>query len=100
MTTPDNITNTYSFDLFYNIYPKKEGKTAGMKKLHSTIKSEADYIKFGLAVKNYCKLIEIRGTNYNYIKMWSTFCNNWRDYENASDYPELRSAVDVTKKWF
>ena len=75
----------YDFELVYKLYPRKEGKLAGFKKLQKTIKNEEQYILLVQAVQNYAKLCQAEGRERQYIKMWSTFCNNWQDYVDTAD---------------
>lgn len=71
----------FDFDTPYKKYPRKgEGKTAGMKKVSKEVKSEEDYCNFCRAVENYAELCTKNRTERQYVKMWSTFCNNWQDY--------------------
>ena len=68
----------------YALYPRKRGKTAGMKKLKGLIikkdgsvnKEIAD--KIITAIQNYRE--ETKFTEKDYIKHFGTFMNNWEDY--------------------
>jgi hypothetical protein len=80
------IVQTFDFESVYQLYPRKgEGKKAGMMKLERDITTEAKFERFKKAVENYAYLCRTRGTEREYVKMWSTFVNNWEDYENAED---------------
>lgn len=68
------------FEGLYRTYPRREGKAAGMKKLRSTIKTEAEYLAFKGAMEAYIKLVKDRKSELQYIKQWVTFVNNWTDY--------------------
>ncbi|MNJ94825.1 hypothetical protein D3C87_125280 [compost metagenome] len=77
---------SFDFEAPYNIYPRKgEGKTKGMAKLKKTIKKVEEYLRFLKAVENYTLLCKQNKTERQYIKHWSTFCNNWKDYENGEE---------------
>lgn len=69
----------------YKIYPRKEGKLAGFKRLQKNIKTRDEIDQLVQAVKNYAELCKIEGREKCYIKMWSTFCTNWQDYVEADD---------------
>lgn len=84
---------SFDFSIPYKKYPRKEGKSVGLKKLEKTIISETDYLRFCKAVENYADLMAIRSTELKYIKMWSSFCNQWEDYETREDFPELQEAT-------
>lgn len=73
------------FEYLYSLYKRKEGKTAGMRKLKRTIRTRQRYEKVLQAILNYNRLIEQEGRDKKFIKLWSTFCNCWEDYENAED---------------
>ena len=71
-------------DQIYKLYPRKRGKTAGMKTLKKLIlmkdggvnREAADAVM--LAIQNYKKDCEFK--NGDYIKHFSTFMNCWEDY--------------------
>lgn len=78
--------NPFDFETLYLRYPRRgEGKTKGMLKLKKSITSEEQFRRFETALNNYITLIEVSRRERQYIKMWSTFCNNWEDYESAED---------------
>jgi hypothetical protein len=62
----------------YKNYPLKKGKTIGVKKLAKQIKSEEDLSQLILAIKNYAA--EVKSTDRQYIKHFSTFASCWQDY--------------------
>lgn len=81
-------TRKCSFDFLkvYEIYPRKEGKQQGLKKLQSLIKTQEDYENILIAVANYATRCE--GLDKKFIKMFSTFVGTkeiqpWRDYLEA-----------------
>jgi hypothetical protein len=58
-------------------YPKKAGKSRGLKYLAKDIKTPEDVASFGVAVRRYASSDEvIRG----YVKHFSTFAHEWRDW--------------------
>lgn len=75
-------------DRIYLLYPRKEGKTAGMKKLKL---SKDDLQDFEQAVKKYAEHCRYEKKSRDYTKMFSTFCTDWRDWV---DYEQEKSADD------
>ena len=76
----NNNKPQFDFDLIYDAYPRKEGKSAGIKKCVSKIKSQKRYDQLLLSVNNYAKKMYRENTQTNYMKLFSTFMSNWDDY--------------------
>ena len=78
----DSQAVVYSFDLetAYKLYPKKRGKTPGLKKLKKEIQTERDYDQLVLAIQNYAK--EVRGKDMQYVLHFKSFVSEWRDWIN------------------
>lgn len=68
----------------YKKYPRKEGKSAAFKKLISDLKTPEDLKAFEAAVAKYSAACEARGTESKFIKHFSTFANEWRDWLDDS----------------
>jgi len=68
----------FDFDAVYSLYPRKEGKTRGMKLCREQISKEADYQSLRKAVANYAA--GMRGVEVKFIKHFATFMGCWRDY--------------------
>ena len=68
--------------LYLTHYPRKIGKSKGMKKLIKEIKTEKDFYLLEKAVKNYAKHCEVQNTEIKYIKHFSTFVSEWKDWSN------------------
>ncbi len=68
-----------SFDLedAYRLYPRKEGKTPGMKTLARQIKTLADYNAFVAAIERYRECDNVKR---GFVQKFSTFANQWRDW--------------------
>lgn len=64
------------FDALYKIYPRKEGKKRGIEICKRQIKTQDDYNKLELAIKNYARIK--KGSEF--IKHFSTFMNEWSDW--------------------
>lgn len=62
----------------YALYPRKEGKTAGMTRLRREIKTPAALAEFRLAVENYVRLT--RDWPSDRRKYFSSFVSCWREF--------------------
>lgn len=63
--------------IYSSLYPRKEGKSAGLKKLANEINFE-NLSDFETAVKNYSSRVKDQETKF--IKHFSSFATCWRDY--------------------
>jgi len=63
----------------YASYPRKDGKTAGMKILVRDLAPE-DYPLLLAAVNAYAKKVRDEKTEKRFVKHWSTFAGVWRDW--------------------
>lgn len=68
------------FEPAYAAYPRKEGKHRGIETLRKTIHTQAELDDFVLAVANYTHYCRVNEVEPKYVKHFSTFVNNWRDY--------------------
>jgi hypothetical protein len=71
----------FDLEALYKMYPRKEGKTRGLAKLHAQIKTQEDYDQLKQAIHNYTS--GLISTEKEFIKHFSTFANCWRDYLEA-----------------
>ena len=82
----------FDFEKVYGEYPRKEGKTDGMKKCHSDIKSQIEYEDLIKAVAKYAKTCREERREKKYIKQFSTFMSTWRDWipklEEKKEHPK------------
>lgn len=62
----------------YKNYPLKKGKTIGVKNLVRQIKTPERLQELQIAIRNYAT--EVKSTDRQYIKHFSTFANCWEDY--------------------
>lgn len=62
----------------YKNYPLKKGKTIGVKRLVSQIKTPERLSELQIAIRNYAA--ECKGKEPQYIKHFSTFASCWEDY--------------------
>ena len=70
------------FKEIWNRYPRKENKKEALRHFHASVKTENDFIRITKAINNYLKYIDVQEIEYQFIKMGSTWFNNWEDYEN------------------
>jgi hypothetical protein len=64
----------------YKLYPRKEGKTVGMKKVQAQIKTEADFKDLQTAIRRFVAHLRAKGTGPEYIPHFKTFMTSWRDW--------------------
>jgi len=68
------------FENIYSLYPKKLGKGAGMRKAKAEIKSAAELHQLQSAIEAYRSHIARNQVEPKFIKYFSTFMNNWREW--------------------
>ncbi len=83
--TEQNRTNSThevpkDFEDIYSVYPKKEGKSDGLKICKREIKTLLDLDLLRSAVARYRKHCEDSKIEKKFIKHFSTFMNQWRDW--------------------
>jgi hypothetical protein len=64
----------------YKLYPRREGKTDGLKRLKPQIKTRAQLAELERAVRNYAAQVSADATEPGYIKHFSTWTSTWRDW--------------------
>lgn len=70
----------------YLLYPRRgDGKKKGMIILDHICQDEQTYRRILTATKNYAEYVKLEDRERKHIKMWSTFLNNWEDYEDAKE---------------
>ena len=74
----------FDFDALYKIYPRKEGKSVGLRTFNAQIKTQEDYDLLLKAIKNYNHSIVVNKKDPKFFLMFSTFMNQWRDWTDAS----------------
>ena len=79
----------------YQSYPRKEGKTKGIEKLLKDIETEAELSDLDLAVQNYSN--SCIGKDPKYIKMFSTFASEWRDWIEVQQSVPSGGMVDLSE---
>lgn len=73
---------SFDFESAYRRFPRKEGKSKGLKKLKSEIKTPEDFEKLIQAIENYA--MSRRGQDPQFSKHFSTFASEWRDWIDFS----------------
>ena len=68
------------FDKIYSQYPKKSGRKEAWKYFKASVTNDIDYGSICKALDNYIKHLEVEKTEPKYIKMASTWFNNWKDW--------------------
>lgn len=70
----------FDFDSLYKKYPRKEGKQRGIKICNSQIKTQDDFSQLSQAIDRYAEHIKKQATEAKFIKHFSTFMGEWRDW--------------------
>ena len=78
----------FDFEVLYKRYPRKEGKSRGLKVCKREVRTQADYEALGKAIDEYAR--RVAGKSEDYVKYFSTFMGEWRDYLE----PAAGEAVD------
>jgi len=86
-------------EIYLKQYPLKEGKTKGIEKLLTQIKSDEDLGRLVIAIENYKKSIK----DPKFIKHFSTFVNTpWTDYldKNHGTVEKIKqTSIDLSHIW-
>ena len=77
----------FDFEKIWQSYPKREGRKDAEKHFRSTVKTVQDYLDIQNALEKYKRKLHFEKTEFKFIKMGSTWFNNWRDY---IDYREVK----------
>ena len=90
-----------AFDDVWASYPRRLGKNAAERHFRASVRNPEDLANLKKAIANYCRQIQERKTETNYIKHGSTFFNNWQDYielfENEQDPQKLKDLARLKK---
>jgi len=85
------------FDKAYQEYPKKMGKQKGLVKIKKEVKTREDFILFVKAIRNYDKYTIDSKTETQFIKHFSTFVTEWRDWIEAPEASKGPEKIDKNK---
>jgi len=75
---------SFSFETVWENYPRRDGRKAAQRHFEASVKTEKDWLDIQKALKNYTKQIERDRVEPKFIKMASTWFNNWRDWVDHS----------------
>lgn len=70
----------FDFEILYQKYPLKLGKSKGIERCEREIKTEEDYRNLSVAIDRYRSHIKAQGIEEKFIKHFSTFMSTWRDW--------------------
>jgi hypothetical protein len=90
----------FDFERLYRKYPRKMGKTPGMKKCKKEIKTEKDYQDLEKAIERFLAYHVSAETDAQFVPYFSTFMSAWRDWldEEAGDASTGHAQIfDISK---
>jgi hypothetical protein len=70
----------FDFEEIYKNYPRKVGKSEGIKRAKAKIKTEKDYQDLATAIERYRGYCKENGFEGKYIKQFSSFMSSWKDW--------------------
>jgi hypothetical protein len=82
-----------ALEKIYALYPKKEGKTRAFKTLRSL--PLEDFALLEQAVRNYAAKVAAEKTEPKFVKQFSTFANEWRDWVDYAPVAKASGAWNV-----
>lgn len=85
------------FEILWERYPRKEGKKEAMRHFNASVKTEEDCQNIEKALDNYVLHLKSNGTDSQFIKMGSTWFNNWEDYINWKEPDDPSNTIDLSK---
>lgn len=71
---------TIDLESAYKLYPRKQGKSPAIRKLKTQIKTEQDLSDLTKAIKNYAAFCHRENKELQFVMLFSTFANQWRDW--------------------
>lgn len=77
-------------DLYKKEYPRKDGKSKGVKLLAKVIKTKSDLEKLRLAILEYKKRVIEEEREMKYVKIFSSFAAEWEDFVPEVSEPKKR----------
>lgn len=72
------MTTPFDLEALYKNYPRKLGKTPGMKRLKRDVKSQKDYESLERAIYHYTE--SVKGKDLQFVLYFSTFTSQWKDW--------------------
>lgn len=83
---PDGPASGFDFESVYALYPRKEGKSNGLRRWKRAIKTQANYDAWCSAVKNYAAHVAGRATEH--VKQFDSFMSVWEEYVDFKPSPQ------------
>lgn len=83
-------TENSKFESVWARYPRREGRKEAERHFNASVKSTQDYLDIQNALDNYIRKLQRDHTEPQYVKMGSTWFNNWRDYVNYSGVDAIK----------
>lgn len=91
----------FDFEAIYSLYPRKLGKTIGIKRLKMKIKTKEKYDLLKNAAINFKNICEANGVDEKFIPHFATWTSKWEDYipinEAGGIKQESLSLDEITK---
>lgn len=81
----------------YKTYPRKLGKSPGLKKAKKEIKKTSDLENLKTAIQNYKVHLEKENIEPKFTMHFSTFMGQWRDWICPEYEPQGLSISDVLR---
>jgi hypothetical protein len=85
----------FDFSEIFNLYPRKDGKGAGIKKLETMKVDQETFDRIKSAAIRYSNHCRKNKTEPQYIKHFSTWVNHWTDW----DTDEAGTAITTNKNY-
>lgn len=86
--TNKQTNGDFDFEKAFEGYPRKEGKTNGIKICRKDIRDQIDYENLLKAIFKYSKIVREERREKKYIKQFSTFMATWREWIPKSNEKE------------
>lgn len=77
-----DITPSFDFESLWAKYPRREGRKEAEKHFKASIKEAKDWLDIQNAMDCYLTHLRANKTEPQFVKMGSTWFNNWRDWVN------------------
>lgn len=81
----------------YKTYPRKLGKSPGLKKAKKEIKKTSDLENLKTAIQNYRSHLERENIEPKFTMHFSTFMSQWRDWICPEHETQALSISDVLR---
>lgn len=87
--------DTFDFASVYDAYPRKEGRTKGIARLRSQVRTPEAFDELRAAVKNFVAKCIAEETELQFVPHFSTWVGKWRDYIAQ---PQIIPAAPVVRR--